>query len=174
MVRTLAAGLFLVVGCESTAEEADGFLGGEFEATMISVSDNCGDGSFDTLFLPDGEATSFPTPMELPGVADLPWTHTITYAPPFGDTQLQFEEGKLGATSMQALDGVLDTVELQPEVWPGCYVNATVDFFLQLVDSNAATGSAILSLESFDEAGCPAEVTVDPCDVKLDLRWQRL
>lgn len=75
---------------------------------------------------------------------------------------------------MQALDAELATTELDPAAWPGCFVNGAVDFYLQIVDSNATTGSAVLSLESFDEEGCPAEVTVDPCDVKLDLRWQRL
>ncbi len=175
MVRILA-GLLCVLGlgCDSTAEEPEGFQGGDFETTMLSVSDNCAAGGFDALFLPDGNPTTFPEPMELPGVIDLPWTHTISFAPPFGEAQLEFEEGELGADSMQALDAELATTELDPAAWPGCFVNGAVDFYLQIVDSNAATGSAVLSLESFDEEGCPAEVTVDPCDVKLDLRWQRI
>ena len=174
MVRIVAGLLGVLVGCESTASEAEGFQGGDFETTILSVSDNCGDGAFDTIFLPDGNPKPFATPMELPGIIDLPWTHTIAFAAPFGDVQLVYEEGERGAESMQALDGALTTVEVDPVNWPGCNVNATVDFYLQIVDSNAATGSAVLTLESFDEAGCPAEVTVDPCDVKLDLRWQRL
>jgi hypothetical protein len=174
MFRRLHPALAVLCACESTAEAPEGFQGGEFETTILSVSDMCAGGAIETLFMPDGNPTAFDTPMELPGVVDLPWTHTITFAQPFREAQLVFEEGELGEDSVQALGGVFDTVELDAVAWPGCFVNAEVDFFLQLIDSNAATGSAILSIESFDEAGCPAEVTVDPCDVKLDLRWQRL
>lgn len=175
MVR-LGAGLLCVLGlgCESTSEEPEGFVGGDFETTILSVSDNCAEGGFDGVFLPDGNPTAFPEPMELPGVVDLPWTHTVAFAAPFGSTQLVFEAGEVGEDSIQALDGELATTEVNPEAWPSCFVNGTVDFYLQLVDSNAVTGSAVMSLESFDEEGCPEEVTVDPCDVKLDLRWQRL
>ena len=163
----------LLVACESTKEEAPGFQGGDFEVTVNSATDMCLGGAFEDALLPEDGLETFDVPMELPGIVDLPWTTTIDMLDPLGETQVTFEEGEQGGDFMQALAGVLPTVEYDPVGASGCFVDVTVDLYLKIVDENAASGSAVLHLESFDEASCP-EPGAEICDARLELRWDRL
>ncbi|MSQ00548.1 MAG: hypothetical protein EXR71_01485 [Myxococcales bacterium] len=163
----------LLVACESSKEEAPGFQGGGFEVTVNNATDMCLSGGFEDALLPDDGLETFEVPMELPGVADLPWTTTIDMLDPLGQAQVTFETGEQGEDFMQAMGGVLPTVEYDPVVAPGCFVEVTVDLYLKIVDENAAAGSAVLHLASFDEAACP-EPGAEICDARLDLRWDRL
>lgn len=165
--------LSVLLACESTKEEAPGFEGGDFEVTVTNGTDMCLGGAFEDALLPEDGVAVFEAPMELPGVADLPWRSTIDFLDPFGEAQLTFEAGEQGEDSMQALGGVLPTAEYDPVAAPGCFIDATVDFYLQLVDKNSLVGSAVLHLESFDEAGCPTPGT-ELCDARFDLTWQRI
>ncbi|GDX82003.1 hypothetical protein LBMAG42_38140 [Deltaproteobacteria bacterium] len=174
MRRSLPILSLLVAACETTETEPEGFQGGDFEVTIENATDMCVGGSLESVFLPTGEATPFESPMELPGVIDIPWTHTVDFVDPFGEMQVIFEQGAQGSEWFQALNGEPPpAVEIDPINAPGCFVDATVDMYMNIVDSNALAGSAIVHLESFDEAECPVQTT-DLCDVKLDLRWQRL
>lgn len=166
--------LLLCAACEPTSEEPLSFQGGDFEVTTYGATDMCTGGSFEAIFLPTGDSQTWEAPWELPGVDDLTWTHTVDMQDPFGEMQVTFEQGAQGEDWMQALGGAPPpSVEIDPVNAPGCFVDATVDTYLQIVDSNALTGSAILHLESLDEASCPVAET-ELCDLKLDLRWQRL
>lgn len=174
MPRTLWLMSVALVACESSREAADGFLGGDFQVTISNATDMCEDAGLESIFLPTGNATDFESSMELPGVIDLPWTHTVDFVDPFGEMQVTFEEGQSGEDWMQALEGAPPpAVEIDPTNAPDCFVNGVVDMYMQVIDSNALSGTAILHLESFDEVSCPPQ-TDDTCEVKLDLRWQRL
>ncbi len=162
-----------LVACESSKTEAPGFQGGDFEVTVNGATDMCLGGGFEDALLPDDGLETFDIPMELPGVVDLPWTTTVAMLEPLGEGQVTFEEGEQGEDFMQALAGVLPTVEYDPVVAPGCFIDLTFDLYLKIVDENAASGSAVLHLESFDEASCP-EPGAEICDARLDLRWDRL
>lgn len=163
----------VLVGCESSKTEAPGFPGGEFTVTVTNATDMCLDGAFEDALLPEDGLVDFEAPMELPGVDDLPWTHTVDFLDPFGEAQVTFEEGEQGEDFMKAMDGVLPTAEYDPVGAPGCFVDSTVDFYLEIVDDNALVGSAVLHLDSFDEAGCP-EPGTELCDARFDLSWQRI
>lgn len=163
----------LLVGCESSKTEAPGFEGGEFEVTVTNATDMCLGGAFEDALLPEDGLARFEAPMELPGVADLPWTSTIDFLDPFGEAQVTFEAGEQGEDFLRALGGVLPTAEYDPEGAPGCFVDSTVDFYLEIVDDNSLVGSSVLHLDSFDEEGCP-EPGTELCDAHFDLSWQRI
>ena len=167
--------LAVVLGaCESTKTEPTGFEGGDFEVTIGGVTDMCAGGSLDAVFQPDGGPADFEAPMELPGVSELPWRSTVDFVDPFGEMQVDFTEGEAGSDWIEAVGGEPPgAVEVDPANAAGCYLDSTVDLYAQIIGANELTGSAIVHLSSFAEESCP-EITGDDCDVKLDLRWQRI
>lgn len=168
------ASLVLLAACASTSEEPPGFQSGDFSVTTLSATDMCTGGAFETVFMPTGDSQEWASSWELPGEADIPWVHTEDFPDPFGEAQLTFELGDQGEGWYTALGGAPPTaVEIDPANAPGCFVDGTFDTYLQIIDSNALTGSTILHLESLDEATCPVAET-ELCDVKLDLRLQRI
>lgn len=164
--------LLLNIACDSTATEGEGFVGGDFQFTTTGVDDQCNDGAFDVIFMPEGTAEDFENPVELPGVADLPSTYSISLQSPFSAMEVTIDEGA-SSEQMEALGAVQTGVELDADQWPGCLIDASIDIYLTIVGDNEVTGNAILNTTSYDEGSCPA-VTTDPCDIKLDLSAQRI
>lgn len=164
--------LLLSVACDSSATEGEGFEGGDFQFTTTGVDDQCNDGAFDVIFMPEGTPEAFENPVELPGVADLPATYSISLQAPFTSMEVTLTEGA-SADQMEAEGAVQTGVELDADQWPGCLVDSTIDIYLTIVGDNEVTGNAILNTTSYDESSCPA-VATDPCDIKLDLSGQRI
>ncbi len=171
-MRCLAP-LAVLAACASTQTDAPAWEGGDFEVTVTNGTDMCLGGAFEDALLPEDGVAVFEAPMELPGVIDLPWVHTVDFLDPFGESQVTFEVGEKGEEFMQALDGALASTEYDPVAAPGCFVDATVDYYLQIVDDNSLVGSAVLHLDSFDEDACP-EPETELCDARFDLTWQRI
>ena len=160
------------LACEPTSSDATGFEGGNFQFTTIGVSDQCYDGAFETIFMPEGTPEDFETPIELPSYADLPATYNIDIQDPFGSMEVTVDAGAQDGT-MEVLGAAQTGVELDGDQWPDCLVDADIDIYLTITGDNEVEGNAVLHTGSFDEASCPV-VTNDPCDIKLDITASRI
>lgn len=148
------------------------FEGGNFQFTTTGVTDSCNDGAFETIFMPDGEATDFETPIELPSTVDLPSTYNIDLQDPFTEMEVTVEAGD--RSDHMLVNGAEQTgVEWDQANSPGCLVDASIDIDLAIVNPNKVQGYALLHTGSFDEENCPV-VTSDPCDVRLDVSAERI
>ena len=164
--------IFFLLACESTASDAESFQGGSFQFTTIGVSDQCYDGAFNTIFMPEGTPEDFETAIELPNYADLPQSYSIDIQDPFGSMNVTVAAGELDDT-MEVIGAEQTGVELDGDQWPGCLVDASIDIYLTIVGENEVEGNAVMHTGSFDESSCPV-VTDDPCDIKLDLTASRI
>jgi hypothetical protein len=164
--------LFLFLACESSASDPAGFQGGDFQFTTTGVDDQCNDGAFDVIFMPEGTPEDFETPIEIPSTSDLPATYTIDLQDPFTEMQVTVDAGA-SEDQMEALGATQTGVELDADSWPGCLVDASIDIYLTIIDDNTLEGSAALHTSSYDEDSCPA-VSADTCDIKLDLSAARI
>lgn len=172
MPRSAAPLAFLVaLACTPTGGTGEDFVGGDFDVETTGVDDDCYDGSFEVIFLPDGGTSTNPwgQPVYLPGFAELPATYQVELPDPFEPTEVTVT----GDADHRVVTGAPnDQIALDAEQWPGCLVDMSIDVDLLIVSADEVQGTATLHTASFDEASCPA-VQADPCDITLDLRGTR-
>ncbi len=147
------------------------FTEGEFQFTTIEVDDQCYDGAFRALFMPDGEPSDWQYPIELPAFADMPVSYTAQLQEPFGDIEVTVTEA--GTDQMTISGAVLADVELDAEQWPGCIVDMTVGVEITVDGADEVHGQATMNTAGFDEDSCP-DVGADPCDMLLDFTGVRI
>lgn len=157
--------LLSLLACTSS-DHAEDFAGGSFQFTTTGVQDGCLDGAFDTLLMPEGTATDWANPVELPAHDALPSSYTITVQDPYGDVEVTVTEGETGTLEVAGAEA--KDVEFDAEGYPGCLVDNSIDVSLTIVDAANLQGTAVLHTSGFTaEEGCPDAPTT--CDVTLDL-----
>ena len=148
------------------------FTGGNFQVTSTGVSDNCMDGAFSLIFMPEGADTpnDWGTTTEFPAYDSMPATYSIELQSPFSEMEVTVSEnnGQLAVGDAAQSDVLLDN-----ETWPDCRVDMAIEAELMVHSDDHLIGSAVLTTGSFDEDNCP-EVTSEPCEILLDLSAQRV
>jgi len=162
--------LFALLACTSP-DSAEDFSGGSFQFTTTGVTDGCLDGAFDTLLMPDGTATDWANPVELPAHDALPSTYMISIQDPYGQIEVTVTEGEehtLEVAGAEATD-----VEFDADTYPGCLIDNSIDVSLTIVDADNLQGTAVLHTSGFTaEEGCPT--APETCDVTMDLLAARI
>jgi hypothetical protein len=157
---------------DDTAAASD-FDGGSFQFTTTAVDDQCLDGAFDTLLMPEGADTPYDweNSVEIPAVGDMPSTYTITVQAPYNDITVTVENpsaDKISVAGAQATG-----VEFDPDTYPGCTVDNSIDVDLTIVDADTLQGTAVLHTSNVTGDSCPI-FDADPCDVTLDVTAARI
>jgi len=161
----------LMLAC-APDEPASDFEGGQFQFTTTDADDSCYDGAFKVIFMPEDIPYDWESPVEIPGVAELPVTYDIDLQEPWTSMEVTVTQGVQQETLV--VTGAQQTgVELDPTAYPDCLVDASVDVALGIVDDTTLQGTVLLHTSSFDEAGCPP-VDSDPCDMQLVVTAARL
>ena len=182
MTRILRPAL-LVTGCtlkeyESTEDTGDvssnptEFTGGQFQMTSQGVDDNCADGSFATLLMPEG--TSTPTdwayPIEIPGWEDMATrvTYMIQLQEPFSDMEVTVIQGdRTGVIEMSG--GSQESVPLFDD--DTCFVDLGISATMQIESNDSLTGQATLVFEDSSGMNCNFE---PGCEMLLDFTAARI
>lgn len=151
-------------------ETADIFEAGTFQFTNQAVDDQCLDGGFTVLFMPDGVANDWQNTIELPAEANLPSTYNITLQEPFSEMEVTVSSGGDGVLVIEeaAQNGVL----FDEASYADCAVDLSVQANIIIVDADTVNGTATLSVVSSAGETCPAFQTA-PCDIILDFTGSR-
>lgn len=148
------------------------FSGGQFQMTSQGVDDNCADGSFATLLMPEG--TNTPTdwayPIEIPGWQDMatPVTYMIELQEPFSNMEVTVIQGDTtGVIEMSG--GSQDSVPLFDD--DSCYVDLEISATMQIESDDSLTGQATLVFEDSSGMNCNFE---PGCAMLLDFTAARI
>ena len=149
----------------------ESFTGGKFQMTSQSVKDNCGDGAFSSLLMPegDGEPTDWEYPIEIPSWDTMATrvTYKIQLQDPFSEMQVTVVQGDpSGEIKMNG--GSQEDIPLFDD--DSCFVDLGITATLQIVDNNNLTGQATLVFNDSSGLGCTFE---KDCDMLLDFTAQR-
>jgi hypothetical protein len=162
---TLAT-LALFAACTEDDSEAE-YTGGTFAVTIEDVKDNCYDGTFSLIFMPEGEPTDFAAPMELPAMENLPADATLDLQDPFSAMSVTWEAG-VGEDQLVIVDAAQGAVLLDEDSYGNCTVDMTINVTVDVIDADTISASAILNTAGFEDAECPV-IEEDPCDIELVL-----
>ncbi len=170
----MAAALLVSCGDESTDFDFTAFEGGTFQFTNIGVDDGCYDGSFNVIFMPEGTANDWDITTEIPGWGDLPSTYDLSLPDPFTSMEVTVDEAGDGVMAINDVPQP-GQVELDPDNFPGCFVDVVISADLTIIDADNLQGSATLVTQGFDDdpTNCPV-VEEDPCTISLDLTATRV
>lgn len=137
--------------------------------TSIGVNDQCADGSFTTLLLPEGDGSTneWEYPIEIPSWTDM--ASGVTY-----EIQLQEPFNAMEVTVTQGdADGIADMIGakqndvlLNEDLHGDCTVDMTIDATIVLNSDTDVSGTAALSIDDPQGELCPQ--LVDGCSVLLD------
>lgn len=167
-MRTLLP-IFLLAACSPSGGGAN-FEGANFEFQTLDVVDGCIDGAFDTIFMPEGTANDFGTPIYVPGFDELPMSYDIDLASPFQTMSVDVT----GDEDTRTIRGAQSTgIEYDADNNPGCLIDALIDVDLIIDDADTVHGTATLELGSFDEASCPVVTDTTGCEVVLTINGTR-
>jgi hypothetical protein len=159
----------LMMACNPSGTGAN-FESGDFDFQTTDVADGCLDGAFDTLFMPEGTANDFGTPIYVPALDELPASYDVDLADPFGSMPVEVT----GDDETREIRGAQTTdVEYDSDNNPGCLIDALIDVDLTIDDADTVHGTATLELGSFDESTCPVVTNTSGCDVVLSLSGTR-
>jgi hypothetical protein len=181
MTRTTLhlAALVLIAACGDKGDDTgttgdwdpSSFESGSFQFTSNEVDDQCLDGTFRTLFMPDLEPTDWQYAVELPAWDSLPSTYSVRLQDPFSEMQVTVSEG--ASVGLLSIDGAAQTgVEFDETNSPGCLVEMDMQVEIVIDDADTVHGTATMLTGSFDEEYCPV-VDADPCTVELDFTGTR-
>jgi hypothetical protein len=163
----------LIIALFACATDGEGdhadYEGGNFTFTTQSVDDQCADGAFETIFMPEGEdvPTAWEYAVELPGSHDLPASYSIQVQEPYGVVAVTVTEG----ASEDQMGVAGDAVEIELEDYPGCVVTQAISGTITWVDADNIQGSVVLSTTGMDEPECPSQP--GSCTVTLDITGAR-
>lgn len=156
-------------GVDSAEPEVFDFAGNAFTMTSIGVNDQCADGSFTTLLLPEGDGSTneWEYPIEIPSWTDM--ASGVTY-----EIQLQEPFNAMEVTVTQGdADGIADMIGakqndvlLNEDLHGDCTVDMTIDATIVLNSDTDVSGTAALSIDDPQGELCPQ--LVDGCSVLLD------
>ncbi len=165
---TSLAALALLAGCTEDDTSSD-YVGGTFTVTIEAVDDDCQDGGFEVLFMPEGTPTDFANPIELPALEDLPMDSTVTLQAPYAVMPVTWEAGESEDT-LVIIDAAQTDVVLDEESYGDCTADMSISVDLTILDADTITATAVLTTGGYESSGdtCP-EPTSDPCDITLDL-----
>ncbi|MFZ5475754.1 MAG: hypothetical protein ACOZNI_03170 [Myxococcota bacterium] len=153
---------------DDTGKTAGGFEGGMFTVTTTGVDDQCADGAFATIFMPEGTAEQWDNAVELPSSEDLPAEMTLTVQDPYGTMTVTVEEGS--SDTQFVIDGV-EATDIPVDGYDGCIISQSIGVVLNVTDPDNLTGTATMSTTGMDEAECPSQV--GSCTVTLDISATR-
>lgn len=163
--------LFLA-GCAS--DPVASIQGGDHQFFTTSADDDCLDGAFEVLFMPNGPDTPHPFefPVFLPAPEDTPATYEVSFRAPFVGMTVTVVEREDGL----GIDGsVIDAVRLNTERYGDCDVTMTIDATLIPSEPGTLLGTATIAVSNprGSEGRCPP-LDSDPCGVRLTLQADRL
>jgi len=172
MIRILLA-TTLLQGCNlkeyTQTDTGPGDLswsGGQFQMTSQGVTDNCADGAFTSLLMPEGDDT----PTDWEHLIEVPsWeamedrvTYTIKLQEPFSEMQVTVTQGDTeGEVEMSG--GSQADIPLFDD--DGCFVDLGISATIQIVDDDNVTGQATLRFEDSSGMNCNFEQN---CEMMLD------
>ena len=156
---------------DSGLSDPSTFEGGSFQFTSIAVNDQCLDGAFDVLFLPDGNSSDWQYPIELPSWDDMPQSYSISLQDPFTDMAITANQGPNETISIS--DGIQTGILFNANAHPNCVVDLGVNAAISLIDSQSVSGIATLTVTNAIGDTCPPFAS-DPCTVLLDFQGVRL
>jgi hypothetical protein len=169
--------LFSFVACgdktEDTGEEyteENGFAAGSFQFTNQSVADQCLDGGFNVLFLPDSSPNDWQNEIELPSETDLPSSYDIELQAPFSTMAITVSDGGDGVYLIE--EAIQEGVLFDEASYANCVVDLSIEATINLVDDDNVNGIATLSVVSYEGDTCPAFAS-EPCDIELDFTGVR-
>ena len=148
------------------------FQGGNFQFTNSSVDDQCLDGAFSVLFLPDGTDHNWEYPVELPSDSATPATYDIQLQDPFSVMEVTVESGSSSGSFIIA-NAVQQGVLFNEDSYPDCTVDLSIDATITATDSNNITGQGTLSVIEYTGDTCPPFAS-SPCSILLDFYGSRL
>ena len=171
--------LFPLMACTNTKNDtseeiidAEEFDGGNFQLTNSSVEDQCLDGAFTVLFLPDGTEHDWAFPIELPAEVALPATYNIQLEEPFSTMEVTVSSG--GSSGSFVIENAIqEDVLFNADAYPDCIVDLSIEATLIATDSDNLTGQATLRVMEHTGDSCPV-FTTSPCDILLDFFGSRL
>jgi hypothetical protein len=172
MTRILIAAL-LSQGCSlksyptsDTGAEDLPWLGGQFQMTSQGVTDNCANGGFSALLIP--EETSTPADWthltEFPAWEDMEGrvTYLIALVEPLSEMEVDVTQGDTAGT-IEVTGGSREDIPLFDD--GSCAVDLSVSATIQIVDSDNVTGTATMTLIDSVGQNCNFEQN---CEVLLD------
>ncbi len=178
----------MLSGCTDSGDDSSGgaegegegegeldFPAGNFEIYTVEVDDQCYDGAFEVLFMPDGpeHPKKFQYPIELPDPSTLPKTYTIQLQDPFHEMEITLERS--GERSMHCEDALNPAVLLDEDTYGDCTADLTIDFDVQIEDRDHVSATANVSMSNFTSQAddrCPD--VQDGCTIKLTLQGTRI
>ncbi len=173
MNRTLILAFSLTAcapkGIDSATPEVFDFPGGSFTMTSIGVEDECADGSFTTLLLPegDGSTSDWAYPIEIPSWSEMASgkSYEINLQEPFSAMEVTVTQGD--ADGLVVMTGARQNdVLLNEDLHGDCTVDMTIDASIVLNSDTEVSGAATLSIDDAQGEQCPQ--LVDGCGVLLD------
>ena len=154
---------------EETGAEA-GFEAGTFLFTNQAVDDQCLDGGFNVLFIPDGTANDWQNPVELPAESDLPYTYTIPLQEPFSSLEATVTSGGDGILIIE--EATQEDVLFDENTYADCVIDLSIQANITIIDNDNVNGVATLPVVSFEGETCPL-FNDSPCDIVLDFTGAR-
>lgn len=152
------------------ANSEAGFEAGTFQFTNQEVSDQCLDGGFNVLFLPDGTPNDWQNTIELPAEADLPSTYSIQLQEPFSAMEVTVSSGGDGILAIE--EATQEGVLFNEDSYADCVVDLSIEASITIVDSNNVNGVATFSVVNSAGDTCP-EFQAAPCNILLDFTGVR-
>jgi hypothetical protein len=166
-----------LIGCDGkddTSSNADSFDAGEFQFTNTAVDDDCLDGGFTVLFLPEGDGTEsdWAYPVELPAWNNLPATYSIQLQEPFSSMDITVTDG--GSEQFSMAGALQAGVVFNEDSYPDCTVDLNIDATINIETVDSVTGQAFMTVDSPSGDTCPVFEGGTPCQVTLDFFGSRL
>jgi len=164
--------IFLLACGDKT--ETEPFVSGSFQLTNTAVDDQCLDGAFDVLFLPEGSGTThdWQFPIELPSDSDLPATYNIQLQEPFSEMEVTVVSG--GDSGTFTIDNATQNDVLFDETNSAdCVVDLSISATITRTDNDNVTGQGTLSVVEYTGDSCPV-FSASPCNILLDFYGKRL
>ena len=172
MTRFLFAAL-LSQGCNlksyptsDTGVDDLAWAGGQFQMTSHGVADNCADGGFSTLLMPEG--TDIPADwshlIEIPAWEDMEGrvTYNIQLQDPFSEMEVDVTQGGTVGT-IEMSGGSQEDIPLFDD--DTCFVNLGISATIQIVDDENVTGQATIIFIDSSGQNCNFEQN---CEMMLD------
>ena len=159
------------IGCgdkttEDTSENAEqSFQAGAFQFTNQAVDDQCLDGGFNVLFIPDGTSSDWQNTVELPSEEELPKSYTIELQEPFSSMAVTVSSGGDGVLVIE--EATQEGVLFDEDNYRDCLVDLGIQADINIIDENNITGVATLSVTNSQGETCP-QFNSSPCNILLD------
>ncbi len=164
----------LIQGCnlKDYADDVDtaapplSWAGGQFQMTSHGVTDQCADGGFARLLMPEGADT--PTDwqhlIEIPAWEDMGTrvTYNISLQDPFSEMAVSVVQGEVEGT-IKMTGGSQDDIPLFDD--DSCFVNMSITATIQIVDDDNVGGQATFTFIDSTGMNCNFEPN---CEMKLD------